>query len=182
MKIEVLSDYNIRYSDQFFFDTNIWIYLLYPQQGVSEKYINQYSDFYSKILTKDKLIATDLLQISELINAIINIEYRKYSKQEKVATLKLKEWKETSSFTNVLKELKIITDNLLRNTTLVSGIFNDAESKDLVSDCDKADFNDLYFVRLAEKQRLNIVTHDFDFKAAKNFSFSIISANTKFYN
>lgn len=76
----------------------------------------------------------------------------------------------------------MITSQILKQTDLVSGVFNAEEMKRIASECDKADFNDLYFIRLAEKQSLNIVTHDFDFRAAKDFSFNIISANTNYHN
>ena len=179
MKTESVSQYQIKLSDQFFFDSNVWLYLYYPQSGISQKQINAYSNFLESVLSKRNLLVTDLLQISEIVNVIISAEFREFKKRGNYSVT-LKEWKASINFQPALDTAKLITSQILKQTDLISGVFNADEMKQMVSECDKADFNDLYFVRLAEKQSLNIVTHDFDFRAAKNFSFNIISANRNY--
>ena len=181
MKTEEISQYQIKLSDQFFFDSNVWLYLYYPQSGITQKQINAYSNFLDSILSKNKLLVTDLLQISEVVNVIISAEYRDFRNKGN-HSISLKDWKASDKFQPALDTAKLITSRILKQTDLVSGVFNAEEMIQMVSECDKADFNDLYFIRLAEKQSLNIVTHDFDFRAAKDFRFNIISANTNYHN
>jgi len=180
MKIESITDYQIKYSDKFFIDTNVWLYLLYPQSSQpSKRVIQAYSDFYSKLLGRDSLILTHPLQLSELINALISIEYKIYCRKQ---YLKLKEWKKTAEFKKVLSDAKELVNSITRQSELRSGTFTPVELKEIVDKCDQADFNDLFFIKFAEKEEMNILTHDGDFNVDLEFSNSIITVNYNLLN
>ena len=148
-------------------DTNIWHYLVYPQDAkINPKILNAYSDFFDQILRRDCLIETNLLQISEVINLIVQSEYKEYRNSNRLPK-SLKDYKAGEEGKIALKNAKTFTQTILSSATIVSGIFNEAEMKSMAVDCDKADFNDLFFARMCQKNNCTIVTHDFDFKRPK---------------
>jgi len=176
MRIESISDYQIKFSDKFFIDTNVWLYLLYPQSSLPSKSIIQaYSDFHHKLLNKGSLILTHPIQLSELINAVISIEYKLYT--SKYQYQKLKDWKKTQDFNRVRSEAQDLAKNITRQSSLISGTFAPSELEEIVDNCDQADFNDLFFVKFAEKEQMNIITHDGDYNVSLDFSQCILTAN-----
>lgn len=178
MKINSITSYSITFGDQFFLDTNIWLYLLYPQQSkISERVIEQYSDFYNSLLSKNTLIKTHPIQISEYINAFIGIEYKKHQRANSNKALAFKDWKKQQAFEKVLKDVQTTVKSILKQSSLISGTFTPQELEDIAVSCDKADFNDLFFIRFAEKENLTLITHDKDFVISKNSNVEVLTNN-----
>lgn len=180
MKMETTINYNCQITDKFFIDSNVWLYLYYPQSSnVSDKIINEYSEIFAQIKRKQLLISSNMIQFSEIINTIINIEFRLYKEKTKKFSISLKEFKKQDEFKETLQNAKTITERILTNVHLRDGIFNESELKNIVLQSDKADFNDIYFVHFCKKEKLHLISHDFDFNALDN-TVKLISANKKF--
>lgn len=175
------TEHKVGIQTKYFIDTNVWVYLFYPKSNsVTTKIAQQYADLFAKITAKGNLIFTNLIQFSELINVIINTEFY-HAKRINKFNGSPKDFRKTPEFKTALKTAKLISEKVLKQTTLQSGTFNDNEMKEIVAACDKADFNDLYFVAFAEQKNLEIITHDFDFNAVEEFSNSIITANNRYF-
>lgn len=172
------SNFNPNYSHKFFFDSNVWLYLLFPQlSDISQRHINNYSEFFSKIKQKDCLIETNFVQMSELINVLLQNEFKSIKKINH--SLKFKEFRNSKEGEKALDNAKILTSFVLKSATLRNGNFNSEELKTMVENCDKADINDIYFASHCLKEQAILVTHDFDFNALKS-NLQIISANPKY--
>jgi len=180
MKIEVVApeDFKFKQSSSFFLDSNIWMYLNFPEHtDVPQRVINRYSAFFKLLLTKQSLIQTNLIQMSELINLIINQEYIAWRKNNSAKTRK--DFRIDPAFKKALSKAKTLTNAVLKCSTLRDGIFNSEQMKAMVDKCDKADFNDIYFADFCELTDVILVTHDYDFGALDK-DVTIISANDKY--
>lgn len=180
MKIEKAHHFEPRFNHKFFFDSNIWLYLLYPQFNLKATgYIKRYSSFANKVFNKDCLILTNLIQVSEMINVILNKEYKIAT--EKGFSGSNKAFRDSDAGKIALEEAKVFVDQVMKSSTMQSGIFTPDEMKDLVSKCDLADFNDLYFALFCQKQDCIMVTHDYDFRALDTFPIEVLSSNQNYF-
>lgn len=164
MKAKSLKDFKPKHNSKLFFDTNVWLYLYYPQfSEVSKTIIERYSNLFNEILNKDCLIITDMIQMSELINLTLQLEYKAYCKKN--SYLKFKDFRDKNEYKDALESAKNFSANILKSVTLRGGIFTPEELKTIVNNCDRADFNDIYFAQFCYKENAILITHDFDFNA-----------------
>jgi len=180
MKAKNIADFKPSFNTKLFLDTNIWLYLYYPQNTtVAKQIIDNYSNAFDEILSKKCLIVTDMIQMSELINLVLRIEFRAYTNDK--VNISFKEYRETTSYIEALANAKTLSLNILKSATLRSGIFNAEELKTMVDNCDQADFNDIYFANFCFKENAIIITHDYDFNAI-NTKIELYTLNNKYLN
>ncbi len=178
MKIDSIDSFDVTRNQKFFFDSNVWLYLLYPQDNQSaNRWITKYSKFNDLVLRRDSLILTNLIQMSELINVIVQKEYKRYCQSIKPNYINFKEYRDSEEGLNTLGKAKTFTAQIMKQTTLQTGLFNSEDMKAIVADCDKADFNDIYFARFCQKQSCIMVTHDYDFRALGTLDVQLLTAN-----
>jgi uncharacterized protein YpiB (UPF0302 family) len=119
-----------------------------------------------------------MIQMSELINLILQIEFKNYCKKN--SYLDFKEFRERNSeYLDALKNAKDLAESILKTTTLRGGIFTPEELKNIVSMCDRADFNDIYYAQFCLKEKAILITHDFDFNAI-DFDIELYTNNLKY--
>jgi hypothetical protein len=180
MKAKSITELKPTFNSKFFLDTNIWLYLYFPQYtSVSKNIITNYSNFFDEILSKECMIVTDMIQMSELINLVLRIEFNTLKNDS--PSLTFKEYRDTTSYLNALSIAKTLSSNILKCATLRSGIFNAEELKVMVENCDQADFNDIYFANFCSKENAILITHDFDFNAIKT-NIALFTINGKYLN
>jgi len=178
MKAKSIAELKPTFNSKFFLDTNVWLYLYFPQYtSVSKTIITEYSNFFEQILSKNCLIVTDMIQMSELINLVLRIEYNAFKINN--ASISFKQYRGTGSYLNALAIAKTLSVNILKSATLRSGFFNAEELKGIVDNCDKADFNDMYFANFCFKENAILITHDFDFNAI-NKNIALYTINSKY--
>lgn len=178
MKIErIRNDFRPSFNEMFFLDTNVWLYLFYPQSShVAQPVIDAYSNFFKAIAGGE--IQTNLIQMSEIINTILRAEFRVY--EEQGGQDKFKAFREGSEGQKARNEAKSIVTVILKHATLRDGSFTPEQLEGIVALCDKADFNDIYFFRYAEKLKLTLVSHDFDFNMLDG-EVRVLSVNRKYF-
>jgi predicted nucleic acid-binding protein len=181
MKPEIIKTSNFKpsFSDKFFLDTNVWLYLIFPQHSnVSKGIIDQYSQFYANILQKECLIESSIVQISEIVNLILQLEFKQYKKKSKLH-IDFKEFRSSENAKEALKNAQTLVNTIAKSSAIRSGNLTQEEIITLTSNIEKADFNDLCFAKHCSNENAILVTHDFDFNAL-NPDFKIITANLKY--
>ncbi len=179
MKAKNLKELSPSSSTKFFLDTNVWLYLYFPQySNVAKHIIEKYSSAFDEILEKNCLIVTDVIQMSELINLVLHIEFKEFQKTN--PTITFKQFRNSVSSIDAFENAKLLAKNILKSATLRGGIFTEAEIITIVHSCDKADFNDIYFARFCDKESATLITHDFDFNAL-DIEIKVYSGNSKYY-
>lgn len=181
MRIDSVKTHKVQGSKKFFLDSNVWLYLLYPQSSkIANRHIRAYSNFYNRVISVGALVLTNLIQISELINVILQTEYRIHKK--KGNHIPFKEFRSSEDGGIALSNAKVFISQVVKTAELQTGLFNSDEMKNIVFDCDKADFNDIYFAAFCERQDAILVTHDFDFRALSDHDLLVLSANENYFS
>jgi hypothetical protein len=180
MRAKNLRELIPRANSKFFFDTNIWLYLYFPQfSQIPQPIIARYSNFYSAVRSIGSLIVTDMIQMSELINLVLHLEYRVFLKSNNY--ISFKEFWAKPEYKNALQNAKIISESIMKATTFRGGIFSNEDLKRIVSKCDLADFNDIYFSEFCAKENAVLITHDFDFNALET-GVELFTYNNRYLN
>jgi predicted nucleic acid-binding protein len=167
--IKDLSSEKVRDSTKYFFDANVWIYLLYPTVHTSktdEAYIS-FFETVSKHNNNTKIVVTSFL-LSEIINRYLrDIGMRKFAnaKGDTIDSSYFK-MKYRANAQYAIDYESVCDDNKAYHKSIefVSDDFGSFKPKDILKSPNvNLDFNDTLAVKLAQKNGFVVVTHDKDF-------------------
>ena len=156
-------------SKKYFLDANIWLYLLNPSTERKNDWQKQYIEFVERLLMGNTTIVACPVVFAEVINRYINdVLYQEFIKNTPLPPNKAKGkfFKEDFRPSNTYKNGLDMLYNNLR-------VFDDnwelpeiePSLSELFEPCYSMDFNDHYYILLAQKNNLVMVTHDGDMLA-----------------
>jgi predicted nucleic acid-binding protein len=163
---------------QFFFDTNILVYLQGPFPDPSDWRTRIYSKLMSGILAQGGQIFTDTIVIAEFINLYIKILYKDLVRRRK-ASADYKEFRQTASFDEIAGAAGADLTGFCRSVEVID---TRIEKKEIARYCKTLrsgtlDFNDLVIIEACRRHSLVVVTHDSDFDSV---DVSLVTANRSF--
>lgn len=165
-RIESIKSYSIKSSDVFFFDNNVWMYLLCPIGNYKASKQAEYSKFFSYVVSRKVPIFTNSLVISEFANRYLKLDFALENSKKgnpgrfkdfKKDYLKSAEGKATINF------LKNQIGQILKVCEKCSDEFNSINTDDVMQLFVEIGFNDSYYVNQAKKKNWIIVSDDSDF-------------------
>lgn len=174
-----INTYNPSSQDNFFFDTNIWIFL-FCSIGNHKSYKQKvYSGFFSRVRERNASIFINSLVLSEFCNVWLRIEFDTWRKQPTNVgkTNFKKDFVRTPTYNETVEDIKYAMKQILAVTLKCSDEFNSINFDSVVNQFGKADFNDAYYSILAEKKGWKIVTDDGDFDKLSISALTIITDN-----
>lgn len=170
LNIKDLSSQRIQDNTKYFFDANIWLSVLSPQFTLrknTELYLN-FFESVAKHNKNSKVVITSFL-LSEIINRIIR------SVKLKNFATKRGDWPVHESYFKMVYrrdaqyaiDYELLCDDIKayhNSIEFISDDFHSFKAKDILKSPPKGlDFNDHLCVKLAEKNKMVIVTDDSDF-------------------
>ncbi|WP_026979113.1 type II toxin-antitoxin system VapC family toxin [Flavobacterium tegetincola] len=167
MAVTKLSDFKIGFSDQFFFDTNVWLLLFGTVADYQQKDQLQYSKFLEQLLTQDKPLFLTSLVLSEFSNVLLRRDFNQWiDSNSHVGKNFKKDFVGTDVYQNSVASITVAINKILRLpiVTLVSDNFNAVNNTSILEDFKKIDYNDAYIAELSRLNNYKIVTNDGDFK------------------
>ena len=155
------NEYQPSKDDVILLDTNIMIDLFFPVYGNQK---NNVSSLYSKIVaSKAKLLITSV-QISELINRYIRIQFGLYVNEHPECIDFKKQYRSTSDFQeNMNIALDVIKNEIMPIFSPIDDGFSQIESSKIYLYNFGYDFNDALILQIAEKNSAIFITNDGDF-------------------
>jgi len=177
-KIINLNSYSPSKSDNFIFDTNIWLYLYCPLGDYKTLIIKKYENFLVKIIKANSTIFLSSLILSEFINRYIRLDFNIKNKidPDKFSDFK-KDYRTSPEFLVTVKALQAtIRQQIIKITKNISDDFNNYDLTYIINNVDKADFNDLCIEELSSISNYKIVTDDKDFKITSK-SIEVLTSN-----
>lgn len=172
--IHNIKTYNIQPTDVFFFDCNVWLYIYCGIGYNSASMVSDYSNFYAKVKSAGNEIVTNTLLISEFINSYSRLEYKMKEKSDGLTNFK-KDFRDNPVYKPILDNINTITEKkVLGNCIKVHDSFDEFEESSFFSTTNSFDFNDEYYIKLAEKNGYKIVTNDRDFQN-NNYNIEVIT-------
>lgn len=173
-----ITDFKIKYSDSFFFDTNIWLLLFGTVADFQKNDQKKYSSLFEEIITKDKSIYITSLIFSEFSNVILRRDFKiwqknseSYDKEFKKDFVGTEEYKK-SIYSITLQLKKILS---LPNLIRIGDSFHVLEFDKIFESFESIDFNDSYFAEICRVNDYHMVTNDRDLLLLSN-TINIITA------
>lgn len=162
-----LNNYQIGFTDQFFFDTNIWLLLYGTVADFQKKDQNQYTSFFETLIQKDAPIFLTSQVISEFSNVILRRDFKQWVTNHNLVNQDFKkDFVGTRDYTDSVVTISISIKKILKlpNVVLVGDDFNAIDKEEILNNFKVVDFNDAYYAQLAILKNYKIVTNDTDFQ------------------
>lgn len=161
------NEYKIGFTDQFFFDTNIWLILFASIADVNKKEQAAYSIFLENLIRKQSPIYITSSVISEFSNVLLRRDFNQWKFNSGIANPKFKD--DFVPTINYKNSVKYITSSLrkiflLPNVIKIPDDFNSIDFDKILEDFSLIDYNDSYIIQICLKKNYKIVTNDGDFK------------------
>jgi predicted nucleic acid-binding protein len=171
-KVHSVEKYDFSECRQFFFDTNIWLYIYGPISFPDWR-----SDVYSRALKEIRAsegsIYINCMIISEFVNAFARIEFKQQSE-----FAKYKDFRNSPSFRPVAEDISHNVKKILKNTLTCDPELAAVKLPEIMDTFEEGryDFNDLLFAEICRAKDLIFVTHDRDFR---DLEIEILTANER---
>lgn len=177
MEIINPQDYKIGFTDQFFFDTNIWIILFGSIANFEEKNQRIYSKFFENLISRESSIFITSNVVSEFSNVLLRLDFNHWKSKSGLINPKFKnDYVGTESYKNVVEQIKSSLKKIfsLPNVIKVSDDFNSVNLDVILENFSLIDYNDSYIAQICSIKNYKLVTNDGDFKKI-NCDISIIT-------
>lgn len=167
-------------NDKILFDCNILMYLFYTYGTYSKSLIRCYTTLFNNALQSNSMIFIPSIEVSEFINTYCRQEYYRYLRQEgkNPSTFDFKHsYRTTQDYVDVINDIhNIVNNQILKIFHKLDDIFSEIDITSIYDKPIEFDFNDRYYLKLAEKENIKIVTNDADFYSVLD-DVEIITAN-----
>lgn len=165
-----IEEYSIKTGDVFFFDNNIWMYLLCPLGNFNEKKQKAYSKFLNYIQQRKNHIYVNALVLSEFSNRYIKLDYDIIRKSPEKAGL-FNDYKRdfvgSKEYQSSVASIKIQLRNILKISQRCNDEFNSLNIDNILDVFTGIGFNDSYYAHYAKYKNLIIISDDSDFLKGK---------------
>lgn len=162
-----VQDLKISFSDQFFFDTNIWLLLFGTIADFQIKDQKAYSRLLEDLITKDKPIFISSVVISEFANVLLRRDFDQWVSIGKLVNAKFKvDFVGTKRYENSVSTITKSINKILNlpNIHHIPDSFHCISKENLLANFKIVDFNDAYIFELSRMNNYRIVTNDKDFQ------------------
>ena len=173
-----IDSYQPKPTEKFFFDTNIWMFLLCPLGNYREHIIAQYGNFFKKVKEEKSLLFVSSLVLSEFFNAYVRLEFALW-KEKDCNNTKYSEFKKTQTYKDQVFEASYVIKNvMLKFAERVDDKFREMDIEELFAQMENSDLNDNYYLELVLMEQMIFVTDDGNIPSPKIKS-TIITGNPR---
>jgi len=172
-----MSNYTVGPTEEFFFDTNIWMFLFAPLAGAKQNKQKAYSKLLSDIISRGATIWINSQVVAEYINRCLRMEFEvwKRNTQNYYADYK-RDFRQTEEYKTTLKDTKSQVSLILQKSTRYPDDFHMIDVDEIISSMETSlDYGDAVIVDLCKRKNFKLVTDDKDMKNS-DFSFDVITA------
>lgn len=166
-----INSYKIKLSDQFFFDTNIWLLLFGTVANYQKNDQTAYAGFLQELINRNSALYINSMIISEFANVLLRHDFKQWSQNCNISNPEFKRhFSTTNDYKNSVLTVKHLISNILSIPILikVSDSFHNNDMVSVLRDFETVDFNDAYIANLAKSNSYKIVTNDRDFQKLGN--------------
>jgi len=155
-----IKSYQPKPTEKFFFDANIWMFLLCPLGNYRQHIIAEYDNFLKKIRIENSSLFVSSLVISEFFNAYVRLEFKLWKNKDSNNKV-YNDFKKTQDYkTWAAKASWDIKNMMLKISERMDDKFSNIDIKELFSEITISDFNDNYYLELAAMEQMIIVSDD----------------------
>ena len=172
-----ISNYTVGPSEEFFFDTNIWMFLFAPLAGSKQKKQNIYSSLFGEILSRGATIWINSQVVAEYVNRCLRMEFEEWKKKTSNFGADYKrDYRPTDDYKNALHDTKLQVAAILQKSHKCPDDFHIVNVDALISTMGNTyDYGDAIIVDLCKRKNFKLVTDDGDMTKT-NLAFPVITA------
>lgn len=179
-KIHDISIYQPKAGELFFFDNNVWMFLFCPIGNHKKDKQRKYSAFFNQICSVKACIWINSLVLSEFCNAWLRMEFDQWRRLKENAGKDYKrDFVPSLTYKDVVEDIKLTLPQLLKKTERVTDNFNAIDLDSIYRELGNCDFNDSYYLELAQMNGWKIVTDDADLFKNNQLNVEIVTANIR---
>ena len=172
-----ISNYTVGPTENFFFDTNIWMFIFAPLAGAKRNKQDAYSRFLSEVASRGATIWINSQVIAEYINRCLRMQFDVWKETTKRYTSNYKhDFRSTEDYKSTLQDVKAQVGAILKITNKCPDDFHIVDIDAIISSMgDSLDYGDAIIVDLCKRKSYKLVTDDGDMTKI-SFSFDVITA------
>lgn len=173
-----LTEYSKLEGKNIFFDANVLIYLFWPSGEHS--FEENYSRAFSKLLKQENKFFVDFIIVSEVVNRVLRLEYKKHLllRALKPSDFSYKKFRNSQEGRDALYDAYlIIKENVLKLFYVAGKAFSKNELE-MFLNVDELDFADKAIELLCEENNFVLFTNDSDFKHS---NIEVLSGHPAFF-
>lgn len=176
-----IDSYTPKASDKFLFDANIWLYLYCPIGNYKKETIKKYDGFLKKAIRSKSSIFISALILSEIFNTWLRLEFKILKKNYPIKYRDFKnDFRNTRKYKGSVSIIKtVIMSQIMKIAERIDDKFSNISLDELFTKIENSDFNDNYFLTMANLEGFKIVTDDSDFAFSRGIPVPIITANRR---
>jgi predicted nucleic acid-binding protein len=162
-----LTGYQIKMSDQFFFDTNVWLLLFGTVANYQKADQASYSNLLQDLIRRDKPIYITSMILSEFANVLLRHDFKQWVTTNGLINQDFKrDFVGTIDYQNSVLTIKQLISSILNipNIVKVSDSFHNTDTTTILGNFGIVDFNDSYITQLSNLNSYKVVTNDRDFQ------------------
>jgi predicted nucleic acid-binding protein len=166
-----LNGYQIKMSDQFFFDTNVWLLLFGTVANYQRADQASYSNLLQDLIRREKPIYITSMILSEFANVLLRHDFKQWITTNGLINQDFKKhFIGTNDYQNSVITIKQLILNILSipNIIKVSDSFHNIDTATVLNNFGMVDFNDSYITQLSNQNNYKVVTNDKDFQKLEN--------------
>ena len=175
-KIVDITKYSPKSSDVFFFDNNVWMYLFCPLANFNKIRQKHYSAFLQSIATSHSTIFICSLILSEFTNRYLRMDFEQWKDEHQNYSAVFKnDYVGTQRYKDTVIEIKRNINQIMKLCEKSSDNFNALDLNNILKHLSYIDFNDSYYLELANIGKWKIVTDDTDYVSYNSHHVEIIT-------
>ena len=171
-----ISKYEVGSNEEFFFDTNVWMFIFAPLGGSKQNKQKVYSKLLGDIVSRGAVIWINSQVIAEYINRCLRIEFNVWKRKQDHDTDFKRDFRLTEEYKSTLQDTKSQVSAILQKSTRYPDDFHTIDINSIISSMGTSlDYGDAVIVDLCRRKKFKLVTDDGDMTKTE-FSFDIITA------
>lgn len=172
-----ISKYEVGSNEEFFFDTNVWMFIFAPLAGAKQNKQRAYSKLLSEALSRGATIWINSQVVAEYINRCLRMEFEVWRrKPENMIANYKRDFRSTDDYKSTLQDTKSQVLAILQKSTRYPDDFHSVNIDSIISSMGNVlDYGDAVIVDLCKRKKFKLVTDDGDM-AKTDFPFDVITA------
>lgn len=148
----------------YFFDTNVWMFIFGPIAGADKRKQSIYSNLLREIQSRKATIFISSLVLSEYVNAVLRLGFRSWKRRTGNQNADFKtSYRCTDDYQSTLEDAVLQVQEILKVSERRPDDFHLVDINNVLASMNqKADYNDAYYIRNCERQKMKLVSDDAD--------------------
>lgn len=172
-----ISKYTVGPTEDFFFDTNIWMFIFAPIAGSQPNKQKIYSAFFREIISRGATIWINSQVVAEYINRCLHMEFDQWKERTGNLGAKFKkDFRSTPEYKIALNDAKSNISVILQKSERHPDDFNSIKIDSIIASMGSScDYGDAIIVDLCKRKNFKLVTDDSDITNTTH-SFTVVTA------